>query len=222
MLAETGYHILPKLSKEKCDRILERLAKLTFQEWNGKHKVQGFDFDGAISNRYETKDQRLVYAIPEIYEISHDPHIIHIIEGYLGAKPIQTQADCWWSVNHNPAETGQEFHQDFTYGNFIKMYLYLSDVTMENGPHVYVPGSKNRMVIPEGEYHPNTRVSDEFIKKNYSRIKYFTGDKGTMMLVDTRGYHKGLPVISGHRILIQFEFADDATDLVTGQELIYI
>ena len=92
---------------------------------------------------------------------------------------------------------------------------------MENGPHVYVPGSRHRMITPD-DYKISQRVPDEFINKHYSEIKYFTGKKGMMMLVDTRGWHKGNPVISGHRILIQLEWTDNPRDIVTNQEFIQI
>ena len=204
-LLERGYTMLPSLDKVKCDSIVEQLSKLTFQQWRGPHTVRGFDYDSACSNLYEIKNQKLVIAIPEVLEVSNNPNILALVEKYLGGKPIQTQADCWWSVHYNESEPTWLFHQDGTYKKFIKLFLYLNDITTKNGPHVYVPGSLNRMITPN-KYHISQRIPDDFIKENYSEIKYFTGDKGTMMLVDTRGWHKGNPVEKGHRILIQLEW----------------
>jgi len=220
-LLKNGYLALPKLDKAKCDRILEHLDTLTFEQWNGKHKIKGFGFDQALTNLYEIKIHSEVMAIPEVYEVAHDPKILKIVKAYLGAEPIQTQACAWWSVHRKSPEAGQQFHQDFTYKKFIKLMLYLVDVTMENGPHVYVVGSLRNMIKPE-PYRVSQRVSDEFIKKNYSDIKYLTGKKGTMNLVDTRGWHKGNPVKSGHRVLIQLEWTDDAIDITTGKQYIQI
>ena len=92
---------------------------------------------------------------------------------------------------------------------------------MENGPHAYVPGSFQNMIKVPGN-RPGQRVSDDFINEHYSEIKYFTGKKGTMNLVDTRGYHKGTPVVKGHRLLIQLEWADNPKDVITGELLIQI
>ena len=33
------------------------------------------------------------------------------------------------------------------------------------------------------------------------------GKKGTLVIEDTRGYHRGLPVIDGERIMLQLEYA---------------
>ena len=49
----------------------------------------------------------------------------------------------------------------------------------------------------------------ETIKKNYpcDDIVTHTGKSGTIIFEDTRGYHKGLPVVEGERVLLQLEFA---------------
>jgi len=204
-LNENGCLTLPPLDKQKCDNILGELENITFQEFRRPHTIKGFDYNSAHSNLYETKNQRLVIAIPEVLEVSNNPDILALVEKYLGGSPIQTQANCWWSIHYDESEPTWLFHQDATFKKFIKLFLYLNDITLENGPHVYVPGSVNRMIIPE-KYHVGERVLDDFIKKNYGEIKVFTGEKGTMMLVDTRGWHKGQPVEKGHRILIQLEW----------------
>ena len=53
------------------------------------------------------------------------------------------------------------------------------------------------------------RETDTTILQHYKakNIIYHTGDKGTMIIEDTRGYHKGCPLIKGQRILLQLEFA---------------
>ena len=222
-LLERGCLNLPSISEQKCDNILKQLDKLPFQQWQDEHKITGFDFKLARSNIYEVKDHKLTMAIPEVKEIANDPNTMKLVSDYLGSEPIQTQCDAWWSVNHNKPEGGQQFHRDATYKKFIKLYLYLNDVTMENGPHVYVPGSVNNMIIPKGrKFKLSSRIDDKFIKDNYSEIVYITGKKGSLNLVDTTGWHKGLPLKKGHRILIQFEWATDTIDRVTGKQLTYL
>ncbi len=215
-LNERGYFTLPSLDKQKCDSIVKQLEKHTFKASHHDHTIKGLDYNSALHNTYNATDQRLIMQIPEINELSHDPKILAIVEEYLGGKPIQTQANCWWSVNHTKAEGPQKFHQDGTYDKFIKLFLYLNDVGMENGPHTYVPESLNRMVTPQN-YRMSSRVKDDFIYENYSEIKYFTGEKGTMNLIDTSAYHKGLPVKKGHRLILQFEWTDNITNVVTGK-----
>jgi len=220
-LMEQGYLKLEPFDENKCDSIVEQIGQMEFQSWHGYHTVQGYDFKAANSNIYQVKDHKVILAIPEVKEMCENIQMLKLVSQYLGGTPIQTQCNCWWTINHNEAEGGQKFHQDSTYSKFIKGYLYLNDVTMENGPHVYVPGSVHNMIHPE-PYRAHQRVTDEFIEENYSDIIYLTGEKGSIHLVDTNGWHKGLPVISGHRLIIQLEWTLDTTDLKSGKETIYL
>jgi len=113
------------------------------------------------------------------------------------------------------------FHQDHTYKKFVKLFLYLNDVTMDNGPHVYVPNSVGKGVQPP-KSKLSQRVPDEFITEHFKEIVYLTGEQGTMTLVDTQGWHKGNPVKEGHRLLIQLEWANDITYLAKNKPLTYI
>lgn len=219
MLSDRGYHKLPPLGIRKCNSIVEQLVKFPFTARTKKHTITGLDYASAESNVYEVADQTLIQNIPEVTQISNDPHILDVVEEFLGCKPIQTQAACWWSVNHSNSELdqcAQKFHQDLTYSRFVKLFLYLNHITMQNGPHAYVPESYHKIVKPEG-LRTGGRVSDDFIKQHYPEIIYLTGKQGTMTLVDTRGYHKGTPLVSGHRLLIQLEWADSIRDVTTGQ-----
>jgi len=53
------------------------------------------------------------------------------------------------------------------------------------------------------------RISDEQILDHYSPedIVEITGTRGTILAADTRGFHKGKPVQSGERLLLQIEYA---------------
>jgi len=223
-LLERGCLNLPSLSKQKCDNIVKQLEKLTFVARSCNHEIVGLDYESARSNVYDIKNQAGIASILEVDDLAKDTKILSIVREYLGCEPIQTQAACWWTVNYSEdeeARCAQMFHVDCTYDKFIKLFLYLNDITMENGPHVYVPGSINNM-----EHTPYTkkggRVDDDYIKERYSEIKYMLGEKGTMNLVDTTGWHKGNPVVKGYRLLVQLEWTNNITDLITGKPLRYV
>jgi len=203
---------------------VEQLKTIPFRARTNDGIITGLTYESASSNVYEAMDQKQIQNIPEVTELSKDPKILKVVEEFLQCKPIQTQAACWWMVNYSNNELdqcAQKFHQDLTYHRFVKLFLYLNDITMENGPHAYIPGSFQNMIKVQGN-KIGQRVSDDFINEHYSEIKYFTGKKGTMNLVDTRGYHKGTPVVKGHRLLIQLEWADNPKDVITGEILIQI
>ena len=221
---DLGYLTLPPLDKEKCDSIVKQLKTIPFRARNKSGIMIGLHYNAGESNIYEVMNQKIIFEIPEIQELSNDPNLLKIVEEHLGAKPIQTQANCWFSVKYSNKElsdSAQMFHQDHTYRNFVKLFLYLNDVTKENGCHVYVPNSVKKGVEPP-KSRASLRVSDDYIKENYPEIKYIEGEKGTMTLVDTRGWHKGNPVKTGHRLLIQLEWTDNITHLATGKQIKYI
>ena len=223
-LDKNGYLTLEPLPAEKCDRIIQALNGIEFKGRNVDHIIKGLDYSAAKSNIYEVMKQKQILAIPEITELSHEPHILELVKDYLDAEPIQTQANCWWSVNYeeaNYSKNAQIFHQDYTYRKFIKLFLYLNDIDKTNGCHVYVPGSFQNMITPEN-YRIGKRVGDDFINEHYPAINYMIGKKGTMNLVDTRGWHKGNPIEQGHRLLVQLEWCNDTRRTATGQHLSFV
>ena len=104
-------------------------------------------------------------------------------------------------------DNAQLFHRDFDHERWIKIFIYIKDVNIVNGPHVFVKKSHTNVgTVGRGAF---VRESDETIKKNYPNDDIVThiGKSGTIIFEDTRGYHKGLPVVEGERVLLQLEFA---------------
>lgn len=54
------------------------------------------------------------------------------------------------------------------------------------------------------------RISDEEIADSFSKdlIKEFNGKRGTLIIEDTIGLHKGKHVVDGSRLLLQLTFSD--------------
>lgn len=224
MLKEEGYLQLPPFPEDKCDSIVKQLQELTFKGRYSSHEIKGVNITDAKSNVYEVMNQQSIIGIPEVKELSAIPKILAIVKEYLDAEPIQTQAACWWTCNYSSVwrhycKCAQAWHRDATYDKFIKMFLYLNDVTMENGPHAYIPDSRERGTSGK-------RLAEDFIDENYrnqgkSEV-FLTGKKGSLHLVDTTGLHRGMPVKTGYRLVVQLEWANDPTNLVTKQVLKYV
>jgi hypothetical protein len=96
-----------------------------------------------------------------------------------------------------------------------KAFLYLSDVTEDSGPFVYVPGShlggpwrahKEREFDSDGP----TGSFGHFLPQEWRALqadygferRVMTGDAGTLILADLRGLHRGTPLRSGSRVLL--------------------
>lgn len=111
------------------------------------------------------------------------------------------------------------FHFD-DWRHRFKAFLYLTDVSEQNAPFRYLRGSHRPgkwreekdyeyyRYGYEGSYgHFSTEeINDLQSKHNFSEITC-TSKKGTLILADTRGIHKGTPLDSGKRILLANYFA---------------
>ncbi|MEP1034892.1 phytanoyl-CoA dioxygenase family protein [Ekhidna sp.] len=101
--------------------------------------------------------------------------------------------------------SGGGWHRDSTYEHQFKSIVYLSDVEEKNGPFQYVNCShRTRSVLKTiGIGTNNNRYSneeiEEFIRRQNLKLTTFTARRGTVILVDTKGLHRGMPIESGTR-----------------------
>jgi ectoine hydroxylase-related dioxygenase (phytanoyl-CoA dioxygenase family) len=90
-----------------------------------------------------------------------------------------------------------------------KAMVYLSDVNITNGPFEYVLGSNRLQVriwlLWRKSFSKSTRFQDSEVEEVIRRFKFcrkvtFTGGKGTVVLFDPCGLHRGAPIQSGSRL----------------------
>ena len=55
-------------------------------------------------------------------------------------------------------------------------------------------------------YVGSQRFSDEEISEKFGSVKEIIGKQGTILFEDTSGFHKGKPVETGHRVILQLEY----------------
>ena len=104
--------------------------------------------------------------------------------------------------------SGGGWHRDDADAKQTKAILYLSDVEMENGPFQFIEGSHKpwdiyRMAFKYNFSFGQNRFTDQELEKviqdQPNRLKTFTGKAGTLILTDTRGLHRGMPIRKGER-----------------------
>jgi hypothetical protein len=150
--------------------------------------------------------ERGVVTCPHVLDIANHPQIIATVEGVFRCKPTIGYVSAWWSVptaDGKPREA-ENFHRDLDDVNFIKLFVYLSDVEEENGPHEFIRGSH---VIPE--LHKIRRYTDDEVLATFGadRLVRFIGKAGTVFLENTYGLHRGQPVRSGKRLVLQIVYS---------------
>lgn len=213
-----GYYVFPqRLPESFCDEIV-RGARAA-DGWarlrgNRLETVPTFDPDHPITPRYILPEAR-VWRIPPYQRLIADPVFVNLSQSYFGGASALKEVSLWWSpvTGGKPDEdAAQLFHFDYDAAPiWLKFFVYLSDVTEQTGPHVFVKGShllrqeKARSILARGY----VRIDDDEVRRVYGRenVVELAGKKGTVFAVDTMGFHKGKPPVSGHRVLAQIEFA---------------
>jgi len=168
-----------------------------------------FDESAPIGPRYQF-DQSDVINNESVRTVIFDPTFRVIASNYLGCQPILDIVTMWWSVpfaNKGTAQAAQMYHFDMDRFKFLKFFFYLKDVHTDNGPHCYIRGSHKSIPM---NIRKDRRIDDSELNTYYSPedIKEFIGKKGTILAVDTRGLHKGKPLVSDHRLLFQIQFSN--------------
>ena len=150
--------------------------------------------------------------LPILQRLATDETLIAIAEKYLGCQPI---LDVITAFANFPSTTtdldtlsanAQLFHYDKDRLRFLKFFVFLSDIDEKSGPHAFVRQSHRKR--PDELWHP-IRFTDEEILSHYdsSEIAYLTGKAGTVLVADTMGIHKGVPVESGRRLIFQLQYS---------------
>lgn len=213
-----GFYVFEKrLPAELCDAI-EKFAQATPGSLEGYGTASGdlklFDPSNPKSKTYRLQE-RTIAQNPSMQQIMADASILAVAESYIGATPNLSMLNLWWSANfgNEPGDAAaQNFHFDYDPPpKWLLFFVYLTDVDANNGPHVYVRGSHKAGHQASAELLKRgyVRISDEDMAKAFGpdSIIEIHGKCGTVLAVDTRGFHKGKMLTSGHRLMAQLTFS---------------
>ena len=215
-----GYHVFAqKLPDEMCDRLLafalSTPASLRpMKGEQGPRKADAvYDPRRPATIRYDFHMDD-VLDHPDVQRLMADPSILMVSQSYLRTTPIADVTSMWWHTafsDQPDEEAAQFFHFDMDRIKWLKFFIYLSDVGPANGPHCFIRGSHRRNGIPAALLAKGyARLMDEEVFRHYPREAevQFLAPRGTVIVEDTRGLHKGLAVRSGDRLMLQLQFSD--------------
>ena len=210
-----GYVVLPKVVKR------EYVESLKEWSYDIKYRTIGNDEKTSYVDKVDFSNPGCVTANAieadllqnkEVMSLINDPVLLAIISRYLGVEPVLIHLCMWWSfVNQKQeasSEAAQLYHYDLDHMKWLKVFFYLSDVTTEQGPHTYIPashkiGQKNYKILQRGY----ARVTDAEMKDMQSEESCsLLGEAGTVIIGDTKCFHKGTPVVAGSRLVLQPTF----------------
>ena len=107
--------------------------------------------------------------------------------------------------------SGGGWHRDTVYGRQFKAILYLVDVDEGTGPFQYLPGSHKFSSVWKSiwnfdfDVYQNRLTHDQvqaICEKLGYRFQTFTGQAGGLILADTTGIHRGMPIQHGRRLAL--------------------
>jgi len=152
---------------------------------------------GYLSSEVIIKSKHILKAI-------NNPNFLSLLKDYFNCSFKLDWVWSWWSFPAEDLAGPQQFHRDYESMNFIKVFVYLTDVDQHNGPHSYIRGSHKIDRLYERK-----RFSDEIINKNFNDDEKLSilGKKGSTFIVNTFGIHKGMAPIKNNRLVLVYLFS---------------
>jgi len=213
-IARDGYYIFENRMPEHVCQAVEDFARtcpaLMEDEFGVSNEPAVYDPSRPAARLYKIREKDSL-ASPAIQSLMADEAFMRIAEAYLQTRAAVGGIDCWWSApygNGPSSQAAQLFHFDFDAPpRWLKLFVYVTPVGSDNGPHVYVKGS----------HRGNLTAGRNLVARGYARIPdadideafgtnapvEIMGPRGTVFLADTRGFHKGKHPTKGDRLICQ-------------------
>jgi Phytanoyl-CoA dioxygenase (PhyH) len=152
-----------------------------------------------------------------IDRLARNEKLVEIARNYLGAEPKLWLTQLRWTFcaedQNRSADARRKNSADYNFHDFhydcrdfksVTFFIYLSDVTMDSGPHMFVRGTHKNKTLRE---LMNISISDDFAKKLYGdKIQVVLGEKGTIFAEDTSCYHKAAVCEKASRLIASFDY----------------
>jgi hypothetical protein len=159
-------------------------------------------------------------------KVASHPNLQALSDAYFRMKGTKMRYYNIW--RHRPFSdepTGSQlWHRDREDLKILKVFICLEDVEEQTGPFYYAPGTQLGGKVkknPETYKEPDGthRTTDAMMEKVVPREKWISaiGKKGTVVLADTHGYHKGGFVKEGERLLFTCMYVSPACGRVYFQ-----
>lgn len=146
-----------------------------------------------------------VLSCPLIMGLINDPEVLSLAGAYLGCCPTLSSVGLRWSFpSQAKVSDVQKFHRDPDDWRFVKLFVYLTDVDENSGPHVYVRGSHR------SDLQMRARPYDlPYIEKEYGKDAALAvvGQRGTAFMADTLGIHMGRPPADRPRLMLIAQYS---------------
>jgi hypothetical protein len=146
-----------------------------------------------------------VLGCQDVLDLINAPAVLRIAAGYLGCKPTLSSLGVRWSFpSPGPSNATQRFHRDHDDWRSLKLFVYLTDVDSDSGPHAYVRGSHKTSAKLRARPYAPAAIDRQYGPDSICRI---TGPRGTAFTADTYGIHAGVPPVLKPRLILQAQYS---------------
>ena len=217
-LINKGYMIEEKfLEKDEIIQIYkfisEKINKIKFNKIEDFHLKLSENLKLINNNKITIENEQLINE--DIFkDIIKKKYVKDILDKYFGNKKKIIDVlslSITQNVNSKTIEdSAQMYHYDMDRLNWVKFFIYLTDVEKDHGPHQFIenthkPGEISSKILSYGY----KRLDEEEINNIYDNklIKTFTGKSGKLIVENTKGLHRGkLPKKDFYRIMLTISF----------------
>ena len=200
-LNSKGYYVIENyFDNETCNELVKEIDLLHKDTEKIKFDSNSNDFRLNGADRISLK----------VKSFADDKYLLAIANTFL-----KEPTACFFTLaakiesKKNSLGSGGDWHRDITLPDQFKSMIYLCDVSEENGPFEYLENSNKAlslidMTINFGLEHSQNRLTNKIVsekilrKKRYKSVD-FKAKKGTLILFNSFGIHRGKPLNSGNR-----------------------
>lgn len=197
-----------KLNNTQLDDIRSYLQDKSGTDGHYSHLLSGqlSSINDIRSNgsHYASYPRTTILNCPHLLELCNDPLVINLIGSHLGCVPTLSGINLFWTFATSEPGNVSVFHRDQNGFGSVSIYVFLTEVDLDSGPHQYVRGSADyetcRVVMNE-ELNKPVEL-DQFFSPPWAsdlvddvfgqRVTTVTGPSGTTFLTDGYGLHRGV------------------------------
>ena len=213
-LNEDGYFLIKNaIDNDRVEKIKKELSnKIGFYRSDKIEKKEvKLDLNNPYATQYNYYPNDLM-NIKGIQEILLDQQLLTLVQKYLNGLPIIDRVNSWYTFPSSSPDdaAAQYWHFDMERPKWLKVFIFLTDCNIDNGPHEFIKESHKPDGIPlEIRRKGYQRISEKEIFNFYpkEKKKIFIVEKGDLLIEDTSGMHKGNQLIKGNRLILQFQYS---------------
>jgi len=153
-----------------------------------------------------------------IDRIARNAKLLEIVRKYLGVEPRLWLSRLNWTFSLAGDQCNSDrvsprsdsdydihdFHYDTHDFKSLTIFIYLTDVTVDSGPHMFISGTHKNKSLREIR---NISICDEVAKHQYGdKIHMVLGEKGTIFAEDLSCYHKAAVCKEANRLILSLDY----------------